>query len=95
MEEFVEILSTLDPLKVDLEILIGSMAMTIEEASYDTFHSNEKTKEKIKEWRERGTIEMARFHRKKRARSKKNEPKEDLKGDQREVFEKQNPSLSL
>lgn len=93
MEEVMEILSTLEPLKVDLDVLIGSMAITIEQASYENLQPSEKTKQQITQWRERGHIEMARFRRLKKSKSQKNEPKDDLNKNTKKECEEQNPPL--
>lgn len=64
MQEFVEIVSTLDPLKVDLDVLIGSIAITIDQAKHD--NPALKTDAQVKLWKDRGAIELSRFRREKK-----------------------------
>ncbi len=59
---------------MDLDVLIGSIAITIDHAKHD--NSSAKNDAQIKRWKERGAIELKRFRReKKRLDASKSETK--------------------
>lgn len=70
MQEFSNIISSMPILNVDLDVLIGSMAITIESANHD--NPNAKNDPQIKLWKERGTRELNQFR-----RHKKNQRQEE------------------